>query len=212
MKKIIYPYIKYPNFHLEQQYKGLVVGIDEVGTGSWAGPVIAVSFCFLIPPKRTLFYNLKDSKKVTKQKREKIYENIIQERKKKLCIFSIKGANVQEIDRLNILEATKKAMTKSFYSLNLTASSVLIDGKNSIKLPCPVKTIIKGDQFSSSIAAASIVAKITRDNIMKNLNYGNIKYQWNKNVGYGTKEHRILLLKNGPSQQHRKSFNPILSL
>lgn len=201
-----------PDLSLETQYSGIVAGIDEVGRGPWAGPVMAGAFCFLMPPEQNLSSLLNDSKKLTKKRREKAYAALLEAQEHKVCNFAVGEASVQEIDTLNILQATKAAMVRAFNSLTVKPVAALIDGNQPINLPCRVQTVIKGDQVSLSVAAASIIAKVTRDRLMEKLEDDYPAYGWAKNSGYGTKIHQEALALHGPTPHHRRSFAPIARL
>jgi len=180
-----------------------IAGVDEAGRGPLAGPVFAAS---VILPSDMDILGIDDSKKLTEKVREKVYEKIIKES----LAYSISSSSVQEIDRLNILNATILAMDRSIKSLNIVPDFVLIDGNINVELPCKSQCIIKGDSQSVSIAAASILAKVTRDRYMSDLHNSSEKfclYCWDKNKGYPTQEHYEKIRKFGPCEHHRKSFN-----
>ncbi len=194
-----------PDFELENTHKGAVCGIDEVGRGPLAGPVVAA--CVHIPYKtRTLPFitELKDSKKISKPKLEILYEHITQN-----CTFSIAEISVEEIDKINILQASLKAMTTACRNMEMLPSFALVDGNQTPDLPCPAKAIIKGDSKSYSIAAASIIAKVTRDRMMKKLHENFPYYGWDTNAGYGSKAHLDGINQHGITEHHRKSYAPI---
>mgnify|MGYP001134935880 CR=1 FL=1 len=203
-----------PNFLFEKSIKGEVVGIDEVGRGSWAGPV--VSCAVLIRGKKIeseLFHLIEDSKKLSSISRMNIYKKIIDDRS---FVTGVGVSSVDEIDKLNIQEATFLSMKRAFD--NLRASNpgdielVLVDGNKAPKFDCNVKCIIRGDQKSLSISSASIVAKVTRDKIMINLSEKFPGYGWETNMGYGTNKHKEALIKLGINNLHRKTFKPIRSI
>jgi len=175
-----------------------IAGIDEAGRGPLAGPV--VSACVIFNPN-VLIEGVYDSKALTSQKRNYLYKIITE---KCLC-FGIGIIDNKVIDRVNILEATKLAMQKAFNGLSERPDYVLIDAIN-LQFDIPVKSIIKGDQKSFCIAAASIIAKVTRDNIMDRLHEEYPVYGWNKNRGYCTSGHREAILKYGLSPYHRITF------
>lgn len=198
-----------PDFTLEEQYGSLVCGIDEVGRGPLAGPVVTA--CVYIPlEKRKLSFvsGLQDSKKLTRTKLE-YFEAYIKEH----CIWSIAECNVEEIDSLNILQASLYAMQKSFVAMPLIhkkGMSALIDGHMlPPNMPCPSYAIKQGDDRSSSIAAASIIAKLARDRIMESLHDTHPIYGWNTNVGYPSPAHKAAIKKHGVTIHHRKSFAPV---
>jgi ribonuclease HII len=182
--------------------KKIIAGVDEVGRGSLIGPVFAAAVIFKtnIDKKK-----IKDSKKLSKIKR-----NILEKYIKKNSIWSIGSASLKEIEKLNILNASLLAMKRSIKKLKLKPSITLIDGN---KLPelngYKVKYVIKGDQKISEISAASIIAKVARDRLITKLSKKFKKYGWDKNAGYGTKEHLKAIKKFGITQYHRKTFGPI---
>lgn len=189
----------------ELHYRGVshVAGIDEAGRGPLAGPVVAG--CVILPEN---FYlpDLNDSKKLTKKKREALYQKIMKEARVGIGI-----ASVQEIDHINILEATKRAMIRAVCALDPMPNHLLIDALN-LPLDIPQTNIIKGDAKSISIAAASIVAKVTRDELMERLDEMYPIYGFKTNSGYGTKAHMEAIKSHGITLEHRKSFEPIRSI
>ena len=190
-----------PDFSLEQKMPGLVAGIDEVGRGPFAGPVVAAA---VVLTPDNIPNGIQDSKKLSKQKREALFTEILQS-----ADVGIGEASVSEIDKLNILQATFVAMKRALKALNQSPDSLLIDGNRDPKLGVPSQLIVKGDSISLSIAAASIVAKVTRDRKMCALSEQYPHYGWEKNAGYGTAEHRKGLSLFGVTPQHRRSFAPI---
>lgn len=200
-----------PSFEEENLCSGLVAGIDEAGRGPWVGPVIAGAVVFKtqnIHPY--LLAHLDDSKKLSAKRREELYALIEQEAKNGNLFYGIGQASAQEIDRLNILNATFLAMRRAYQNLGCTADMALIDGNRLPKeFACAAKTIIKGDSKSYSIAAASVMAKVYRDNLMKEMAKKYTGYGFEKNAGYGTKEHIEGLKKYGVTPEHRTSYRPI---
>ena len=188
----------------EKNYK-LIAGIDEVGRGPLAGPVVAAA---VILPRDFELIGLNDSKQLNEDKRNKFYE-IIREQALDIGI-GISGND--EIDEINIFEATKLAMKRAVLDLNQAPSYLLIDAVQLNDLPIEQQSIIKGDSKSISIAAASIVAKVTRDSMMKKLHEQYPMFHFISNMGYGTKEHLEALKQFGPSPVHRKSFKPVSDL
>lgn len=178
-----------------------IAGIDEVGRGPLAGPVVTAA---VILPESFYLPGLDDSKKVSEKKREIFYE-IIQ---KEAISIGIGIIEALEIDRINIYQATKKAMLMALNQLDIKPDYLLIDAMK-LETPYPSESIIKGDSKSVSIAAASIIAKVTRDNIMKELDKEFPTYQFARNMGYGTKEHVQALERDGITKHHRKSFSPV---
>jgi len=176
-----------------------IAGIDEAGRGPLAGPVVAAA---VILPHDYINGDIRDSKTLTPLKRGKIYETI------KNDALSI-GLGVVEhdvIDDINILRATLLAMEKAVLGLSTPADYLLIDGRDTINLSIPQKPIIKGDSLSISVAAASIIAKVSRDRMMDEYHLKFSEYNFLKNKGYGTREHRDAIKKYGYCEIHRKSF------
>ncbi len=195
-----------PDFSFEraarQAGKTRIIGVDEVGRGPWAGPVTAAAV-WLNPDE--LPEGLNDSKKLTAKRRDALFEAIMAK-----ADVSIAHASVEEIDELNILQATYLAMRRAIAGLKQTPDYALIDGNRlPPDLPCDAETVVKGDGRSLSIAAASIVAKVTRDRIMADLAAQHPGYGWESNAGYGTKMHQDGLLRLGVTPHHRRSFKPI---
>jgi ribonuclease HII len=194
-----------PDFYREQKlletYR-IIAGVDEVGRGPWAGPVTA---CAVVLDPDNIPDGLNDSKKLTAKRREILFEQIV-----KTADVSIAHVSVEEIDQINILQASLLAMENAVAGLARPADFALIDGnKTPGNLSCPSETIIKGDAKSSSIAAASIVAKVTRDRLMVALSQQYPGYGWETNAGYGTKVHQEGLKTLGVTAHHRRSFKPI---
>ena len=203
-----------PDFNIEQYFNQNVIGIDEVGRGPLAGPIISCAFIFFdtsINPKDLFFID--DSKKLTLKKRHLAIKKIIDLKKNKKINFKLGMASVEEIDQHNILEATKISMKRAVKKLELSPTQLIIDGNIDLELnDFPSKGIIKGDQKSFSIAAASIIAKIYLDRYMQFLSFLFPDYDWSNNAGYGTKKHIEQIYKKGITIHHRKSFQPIKSL
>jgi ribonuclease HII len=200
--------LKYPNFNFERQAKArgiaTVCGIDEAGCGPWAGPVVAAAV--ILDPARTP-EDIDDSKKLSEAKREALFAEI-----SACAICGIGIADVERIDRDNILAATLWAMGEAVKQLKTLPHLAFVDGNRAPSLPCPVETIVDGDRLSLSIAAASIMAKVTRDRIMAGLDLELPGYGFASHKGYGTEAHRAALLALGPSIHHRKSFAPVKAL
>ena len=184
----------------EQGYQ-FIVGIDEVGRGPLAGPVVAAA---VILPEGFYVLGIDDSKKLSEAKREVFFEEITA----KAIDFSVGIISAEEIDRINIYEATKKVMLSAVAGLKQTPDFLLIDAMK-LDTPYPYEAIIKGDAKSISIAAASIIAKVTRDRMMKELAIQYPGYGFAQNMGYGTKEHLDAIQMVGITPYHRKSFAPI---
>jgi ribonuclease HII len=181
----------------------IIVGIDEAGRGPLAGPVVAAA---VILPYET--EGLADSKKLSAKKREALFEQIIAIGKVGIGI-----ASIEEIDQINILQATMLAMQRAYDSLNIQADLVLIDGNKAPKLNAKeVQWVIDGDNLIPIISAASIIAKVTRDKIMAELDKEFPKYMWKNNSGYGTKAHLEAVAKYGITKHHRLSFAPIKNI
>ena len=179
----------------------VIIGVDEVGRGPWAGPVTA---CAVILNPDNIPHGLNDSKKLNVVRRNELFLKIMES-----SLVSCVHVDVEEIDKINILQATFRAMERSILKLPIP-DHILIDGnKLPPNLPSPATAIIKGDTKSASIAAASIIAKVTRDQLMANLSLEYPGYGWEKNSGYGTKMHQLGLLNNGVTPHHRRSFKPI---
>jgi len=192
------------DFSLETQYDGIVCGLDEVGRGPLAGPVVAA--CVIIPPeKRDLDFvsDIKDSKKVALKKREALYKQITAH-----FPYAVSALSPQEIDELNILQASLEAMKRAHDQIDGITHS-LVDGNKAPNLSSVAITVVKGDQKSKSIAAASIIAKVYRDRIMQKLANEHPHYGWERNAGYPTVQHREALLVHGITEHHRKSFAPV---
>ena len=182
--------------------KRIIAGVDEVGRGSLIGPVYAAA---VILNKSINKKILKDSKSLSKEKRESLSDYI-----KKNSIWAIGKASTKEIEKINILQASLLAMKRAIKKLKKKPSHVLIDGNkipelNNYKL----KAIVKGDQKIPSISAASIVAKVSRDKFIITLSVKNKGYHWDQNFGYGTKQHLNAIKKLGVTRHHRKNFSPI---
>lgn len=176
-----------------------ICGVDEAGRGPLCGPVVAAA-CIL--PEGYIPEGINDSKKLTEKKREKLFDIICEN----AVAYCIAEASVEEIDRLNILEADLLAMRRAIEGLSLKADYALIDGNIARDFPIPAKAVIHGDAISPSIAAASILAKVTRDRLCLALDREYPQYGIAKHKGYGTKIHMDALRQYGPSPIHRKQF------
>ena len=193
--------------------KNIIAGVDEAGRGPWAGPVI-VSAVYLSESitSHKLYPAIQDSKKLSAKKREQVFEFLCQE-----SVFGLGAASSLYIDKYNILQATFHAMRQSIYNLQKNIKSpitkVLVDGNQKIPdLNLPQEAIIQGDSREKCIAAASILAKVTRDRLMLALGKKYPQYGFAKNKGYGTIEHRLKLLEFGICPIHRRSFAPIRAI
>ena len=177
-----------------------ICGVDEAGRGPLAGPVCAAA---VILPEGAVIEGLDDSKKLTEKKREKLYDII----KQTAVAYSVAYGTLEEIETVNILEATYLAMNRAIEGLTVKPDFALIDGNRvprGIKIPC--ETVVKGDSRSMSIAAASVLAKVTRDRLMLEYDKKYPEYNFKKHKGYGTKEHTELIKQYGPCEIHRLSF------
>lgn len=177
----------------------VLCGVDEAGRGPLAGDVYAAAVVF---DEGVSIDGLNDSKKLSEKKREALFDEII-EKAKAYCVAT---ATVEEIESLNILQATMLAMKRAVEGLSVAPDMAIIDGNRLPNLDCTAQTVVKGDSLSASIAAASILAKVSRDRYMKKLAEEYPQYQFEKHKGYGTKLHNEMILKYGPSSVHRMSF------
>ncbi|MCZ4281812.1 ribonuclease HII [Kiloniella laminariae] len=206
-----------PDFQIEIEFQkqlaidpAIIVGLDEVGRGPWAGPVVAAAAW--LDQARTplsLLRKLDDSKKLTATKRRQLAEELTQLNTGGVVKIALGQSSVEEIDALNILQASLLAMQRAFQNLGMCPDGALIDGNRLPELPCPGQTVIKGDSLSLSIAAASVVAKVERDRQMQQLSIHYPGYGWERNQGYGTAEHRAALLDLGVTPAHRRTFRPV---
>ena len=183
-----------------------VAGVDEAGRGPLAGPVSAAA---VILPRGYVLDGLDDSKKLTAAKRERLYDALIESER---VLWSVALVEAAEIDSLNILRATHLAMRKALLGLSQAPDHCLIDGLPIRDCPFPHDGIVKGDGISLSIAAASVIAKVTRDRVMKGLDVEFPEYGFARHQGYGTKEHLEALRVHGPCLHHRRSFQPVAHL
>lgn len=179
----------------------LIAGVDEVGRGPLIGPVVA---CACILPVNFYHKDIKDSKKLSEKKREEMYKII----KENAISIGLGIVSEKVIDEVNIYEATKIAMKEAIKNLNITPEHVLIDAMK-LELNIPSTSIIKGDAKSESIAAASIIAKVTRDHMLDEMDKEYPMYDLKNNKGYGTKKHLEALLTYGPCKYHRVSYSPV---
>jgi ribonuclease HII len=181
---------------------GPIAGVDEAGRGPLAGPVVAAA---VILDRKRIPKGLNDSKQLSADTRETLFPRIME-----LAIaVGVGEASVDEIDLINIRQATHMAMARAVRALQFEAAFALVDGNDAPALPCPCDTIVDGDAKSVSIAAASIIAKVTRDRMMAALHETHPHYGWARNKGYGTPQHLSALTAHGPTPHHRRSFAPV---
>lgn len=196
----------YPTDYFERLYRGQgyrrIAGIDEAGRGPLAGPVVAAA---VILPEDGLDVQLFDSKQIPSRKREELYRQILE----RALGVGIGVVPAEEIDQINILQATLKAMVQAVGRLPLAPDLILIDGGQPLPLPLPQRTLCKGDRRCNSIAAASIVAKVTRDGLMLEGHRRYPQYNFAKHKGYGTAEHRKAIAQYGVCELHRKTFRGV---
>jgi ribonuclease HII len=183
-----------------------VAGVDEAGRGPLAGPVAAAA---VILPTAFSCPLLDDSKKLTKRRRELLYAEITSD---PTVIWAVALVDPEEIDAINILRATHKAMAMAISSLSVKPDIALVDGLPAKDLPVPHEALVKGDGLSLSIAAASVIAKVTRDRFMERIDSEFPAYGFARHQGYGTREHLEALRKHGPCRHHRRSFQPVSQL
>jgi ribonuclease HII len=196
------PHYIYESRVLKRIVTGLVAGVDEAGRGPLAGPVVAAAVIF---QKGRIPKGLNDSKQLDAETREELYSHIMFS----AVAVGVGEATVDEIDLINIRQATHQAMARAVRALAFAPAFALVDGNDAPALPCPCDTIIEGDAKSVSIAAASIIAKVTRDRMMRTLHDAHPHYGWISNKGYGTPEHLSALNQHGPCAHHRRSFAPV---
>ena len=195
-----------PSFRNERNLAGVgcgcVAGVDEAGRGPWAGPVVAAAVIF--ESGRAAPKGLHDSKLLTADERARLFDAIC-----KVATVSVGIAQVEEIDSINILQATFRAMQQAVAGLGTAPGTVLVDGNLCPPLPCRGVPVVDGDLLCPSIAAASIIAKVTRDRMMITLAQDFPGYRWETNKGYGTREHAAAIGRLGVTVHHRRSFAPI---
>lgn len=183
-------------------YKQQAVGVDEAGRGPLAGPVVAAA---VMLPARYSLRGVGDSKQLTRKQRERLDRMI----KEQAVCWAIGEADVPEIDKLNILQATLLAMSRAVGALALQPELILIDGCHAPDLNCKVRTVVKGDEFVPSISAASILAKVHRDRLMIGFHHHYPQYGFATNMGYPTPRHLVALAQYGATAIHRRSFAPV---
>lgn len=195
-------------FEFDQNFRNqysLLAGVDEAGRGAWAGPVVAAAV--ILDPQQPL-EGVNDSKKLTPKKREALFDQI----KSKALSYGIALVEAAEIDQINILEASKKAMCLALAQLDPKPQMTLVDGNMTLDYDLPQQYVISGDAKSQSIAAASILAKVYRDNLMVDLAQNHPGFGFEKHKGYGTKAHQEALSEFGVLSLHRCSYGPIQRL
>ena len=191
---------------LRKQHGPLIAGVDEVGRGPLAGPVVACAV--VMPPDRRAMTGINDSKKLSAKQREKVIAKILTN----AVAVGIGAASVREIDRLNILQASVLAVHRALRRLALSPDHVIVDGRTVRTYDFPHTAVVRGDSRCHSIACASIVAKITRDRVMHALSARYPHYRWENNVGYATANHLRGIADHGITPHHRRSFLPVSQL
>ncbi len=194
-----------PSFRYERDHPEPCAGVDEAGRGPLAGPVVAAA---VILDRRRVPRGIDDSKKLNEGAREQLYDRIV----RSSAGWGVGIVEVEEIDRLNIYHATMLAMSRAVDALGVEPGMVLVDGNALPKWRHRATAIVSGDALSRSIAAASIIAKVTRDRMMLDYDAQYPGYGWHQNKGYGTVEHRAALTLLGPTPLHRRSFAPVAQL
>ena len=201
------------DFSIENTIEGPVIGLDEVGRGPLAGPVVSCGVVYNSYETLESKVPITDSKKLTVKQRLNLFKYFQKLKKENILKYYLGLATVEEIDHLNILEATKLSMKRVIDKFNNSTLSIIIDGNFKLNYNnINEKSIIGGDKISISIATASIIAKVHRDRLMAILDSKYRDFGWKQNAGYGTKKHIDAIKKNGPTNFHRKSFEPIKSL
>lgn len=183
-----------------------MVGLDEVGRGPLAGPVVAAAVVF--PPDQRSIRGLRDSKELSHRQRERLGALI----RRAALTWAVAAASVKEIDRVNIRRATALAFRRALARLSLPVDYILLDGTTLPELGRPHEAIVDGDACCCSIAAASVLAKLVRDRLMDRLAPHYPRFHWEANKGYGTADHLAALCASGPTPHHRKSFTPVVQL
>jgi ribonuclease HII len=198
-----------PDFSLESEHGGRVAGLDEAGRGPLAGPVLAAAVVFRMPPPPALARLLDDSKRLNAARREAAFLALLAAAREGLVEYGIAAASTVEIGRLNILRASQLAMMRALARLPSVPDVALVDGNQPPKLPCVVRCVVGGDAACLSIAAASILAKVTRDRAMARLDRRWPGYDFAAHQGYPTEAHRAALIRLGPTPHHRRGFAPV---
>jgi ribonuclease HII len=197
-----------PDLALEKECGGLVCGVDEAGRGPLAGPVVAAAVVLdLDHLPKSLRRSINDSKQLTAEERLEYYEGL-----KRCAVIGVGAASAAEIDRINILRASLLAMRRAVLALRIRPDTALVDGNQKPPLDCPLRTVVGGDAKSLSIAAASIVAKVTRDLLMADLGRRHSGYGWEHNAGYPTPDHREAIRMMGLTRHHRRTFGLVKAM
>ncbi len=201
------------DFSIETSFDGPVIGLDEVGRGPLAGPVVSCGVIYNSYEILETKIPITDSKKLTKNQRQKLFKFFQRLKNNGTLEYHLALSSVEEIDRLNILEATKLSMKRVIDKFNNKSANIILDGN--FKIECShkfQKSFVGGDKISLSIATASIIAKVYRDRLMSILGSKHKYFEWKKNSGYGTKRHIDNIYKRGVTNFHRKTFEPIKSI
>jgi len=193
-----------PHWKLERSVEGIVIGVDEAGCAPLAGPVVAAAVVLDRKIPRRLARRIDDSKKLPAEEREKIFARLPDHAQ-----IGVGQASVDEIEQINILRAAQLAMRRAVDSLGVTPALIIVDGNRLPGFSFPTRCVVGGDGISLSIAAASIVAKVTRDREMKSLAESFPGYGWEHNVGYPTPEHRAAIQRLGLTPHHRRTFRAV---
>ena len=193
-----------PHWKLERSVEGIVIGVDEAGCAPLAGPVVAAAVVLDRKIPRRLARRIDDSKKLPAEEREEIFARLPDHAQ-----IGVGQASVEEIEQINILRAAQLAMRRAVDSLGVTPALIIVDGNRLPGFSFPTRCVVGGDGISLSIAAASIVAKVTRDREMKSLAESFPGYGWETNVGYPTPEHRAALQRLGLTPHHRRTFRAV---
>ena len=201
------------DFSIENTFEGPVIGLDEVGRGPLAGPVVSCGVVYNSYETLESKVPITDSKKLTVKQRLNLFKYFQKLKEENILKYNLGLATVEEIDHLNILEATKLSMKRVIDKFNNSTLSIIIDGNFKLNYNnINEKSIIGGDKISLSIATASIIAKIHRDRLMSILDHKHQHFGWRQNAGYGTKKHIDAIKEKGVTNFHRKTFEPIKSL